>query len=118
MLETLIGTILLNLFTPVSEAVEPIIILKNQIITAYSSSPDETWGDPTIMANNQKVFYGAVANNCLPFGTEVNIMGADFIVSDRKNKRYGCEWWDIWLPSKQEAINFGIWYNQEAIIHK
>ena len=92
-------------------------VLKRQIVTAYSSSLDETDDMPEIMANNKKVFYGAVANNCRKFGTEVNIMGADFIVSDRKNKRYGCEWWDLWLPSKKEALEFGIWRGQEVVIY-
>ncbi len=87
-------------------------MIKNQTITAYSSSIDETDDSPFIMANNKRVFYGAVANNCYDFGQVVNIMGYEFVVSDRKNSRYGCEWWDIWLPSKEEALKFGIWYNQ------
>lgn len=78
------------------------------IITAYSSSPDETWGDPFITASGQITRNGIVANNCLPFGTIVEINGVEFEVQDRKNARYGCEWFDIWQPSKQEALNFGI----------
>ncbi len=78
------------------------------ILTAYSSSPDETWGDPFITASGERVRTGVIANNCLPFGTIIEINGLYFEVLDRKNSRYGCEWIDIWKPSKQEAINFGI----------
>ncbi len=78
------------------------------ILTAYSSSIDETWGDPFVTASGQRVRDGVIANNCLPFGTLVEINGMYFEVLDRKNSRYGCEWFDIWKPSKQQALNFGI----------
>ncbi len=78
------------------------------ILTAYSSSIDETWGDPFITASGERVRDGVVANNCLPFGTIVEINGSYFEVLDRKNKRYSCEWFDIWQPSKENALNFGI----------
>ncbi len=86
------------------------------IITAYSSSLDETWGDPFVTASGERVRNGIVANNCLPFGTLVKINGEYFEVLDRKNSRYGCEWFDIWKPSKQEAINFGIREIQAKIL--
>ena len=78
------------------------------ILTAYSSSIDETWGDPYITASGERVRDGVIANNCLPFGTIVEIKGMYFEVLDRKNSRYGCEWFDIWQSSKQNALNFGI----------
>ncbi len=92
---------------PFSPQKEPVKKL-SAILTAYSSSYDETWGDPFITASGQRVRTGVIANNCLPFGTMVEINGMYFEVLDRKNSRYGCEWFDIWKPSKQEAINFGI----------
>ena len=78
------------------------------ILTAYSSSFDETWGDPFITASGERTRDGIVANNCLPFGTIVEIDGMYFEVLDRKNSRYGCEWFDIWQPSKEAALKFGI----------
>lgn len=36
-----------------------------------------------------------VANNCLPFGTEVVIRGDVYEVQDRMNSRYNCEAFDI-----------------------
>lgn len=80
----------------------------NVILTAYSSSHDETWGDPLVTASGEIARNGVVANNCLPFGTIVEINGMHFEVLDRKNSRYGCEWFDIWQPSKRDALNFGI----------
>ncbi len=93
-----------DIFVPEKESTKKMSV----ILTAYSSSPDETWGDPFITASGQRVRDGIIANNCLPFGTIVNINGMYFEVLDRKNSRYGCEWFDIWKPSKQAAINFGI----------
>ena len=86
---------------------EPAVII-NAILTAYSSSEDETDEDPWTAADGSRPRYGIVANNCLPFGEPVKIANEVFIVRDRKNKRYGCEWFDIWMPSKDQALNFGI----------
>ncbi|MDD5606770.1 MAG: hypothetical protein PHN37_02845, partial [Candidatus Pacebacteria bacterium] len=56
-----------DIFFPQKEPVKKLYV----ILTAYSSSYDETWGDPFITASGQEVRYGIVANNCLPFGTIV-----------------------------------------------
>lgn len=77
-------------------------------VTAYTSDPNETDDTPYITASNQKVRKGIVANNCLAFGTKVEIDGQEYEVQDRKNKRYGCGWYDIWFASKKEALEFGI----------
>ena len=92
-----------SIYTPEPENKKVVAIL-----TAYSSSIDETWGDPHITASGERVRDGIIANNCLPFGTIVEIDGLYFEVLDRKNERYSCEWFDIWQPSKQDALNFGI----------
>ena len=86
------------------------------VITAYSSSWDETTGIPgvagTITASGKKVANGIVANNKLPFGTKIRIpsLYGDkiFVVEDRMNKRMGEYRFDIWMPSKQEAKIFGV----------
>jgi 3D (Asp-Asp-Asp) domain-containing protein len=82
------------------------------MITAYSSSPDETDDTPFITASNKYVRDGIIANNLLPFGTKVRIpaLYGDkiFVVEDRMHKRKPNHQFDIWFPSKQLAINFGV----------
>lgn len=80
-------------------------------MTAYSSTVDQTDSTPFITASGTHVHWGTVAANFLPFGTKIKIpeMYGDqiFIVEDRMNKRY----WhkvDIWMPTRQDALNFGI----------
>lgn len=80
---------------------------------AYSSTPDQTNGDPFITASGQRVADGIVANNCLPFGTEVKIHGKIYRVQDRMAARYGCNSFDVWHPTRQSAIQFG---KQTAIV--
>lgn len=81
-------------------------------VTAYSSSQDETDGDPFTMANGRQVYFGAVASNNYPFGTLVRfpeIFGERiFRVEDRMNARYkGVPIIDVWFPSKKAAKQFG-----------
>lgn len=80
-------------------------------VTAYSSTPEETWGDPFITASGERVRDGIIAANFLPFGTKVQMpeLFGDkiFTVKDRMARRK-TNFVDIWMPSKQEAINFGI----------
>ena len=80
-------------------------------LTAYSSTPDQTDSTPFITASNTRVKWGTVAANFLPFQTKIRIPGMFgdkvFVVEDRMNKRY----WhrvDVWMPTRQEAINFGL----------
>ncbi len=80
---------------------------------AYSSTPDQTNGDPFITASGQRVTDGIVANNCLPFGTEVKINGKMYRVQDRMAARYGCSSFDVWHPTRQSAIQFG---KQTAVV--
>ncbi len=81
------------------------------VVTAYSSTPWETDGDPYITASGNWVREGIVANNMLPFGTKVRIpeVFGDkvFVVEDRMNWRKGYYHIDIWFPSYWEALNFG-----------
>ena len=83
-------------------------------VTGYSSSYDETDDTPYITASGDWVHMGTVATNFLPIGTKIKIPSLFgnqvFIVKDRMNKRYYYRV-DIWFPSKEEAINFGIHYN-------
>lgn len=76
-------------------------------VSAYSSTPDQTSGNPFITASGQRVHHGVVANNCLEFGTEVEIQGIVYAVWDRLNSRYGCEVFDIWMETREEANDWG-----------
>lgn len=79
-------------------------------ITAYSSSVDETDDTPFTTAMNSRVRDGVIAANFLPFRTRVRIpsLFGDkiFVVEDRMHTK-NANVVDIWMPSKQTAIQFG-----------
>ena len=81
------------------------------VVTAYSSSVDETDDTPFITASGKNVEDGIVANNLLAFGTRVRIpefFGEKiFVVQDRMNQRKSFYQFDIWMPSKEQALHFG-----------
>ena len=76
-------------------------------ITAYSSTVEQTDDTPFITASGERVREGIIANNCLSFGELIEIDGEIFEVQDRMSKRYGCEYFDIWMENKELAINWG-----------
>lgn len=82
------------------------------IISAYSSEEGQTDDTPLITANGTLVKDGVVANNMLPFGTKIKIPGLYgnkiFTVADRMHPRKGNYKVDIWFPTREEAINFGV----------
>lgn len=82
------------------------------VITAYSSTPDQTDDDPFITASGKTVGDGIVANNMLPFGTKIRIpkLYGDkiFIVQDRMSRKKSNYHFDIWMPDRQSALNFGV----------
>jgi 3D (Asp-Asp-Asp) domain-containing protein len=76
-------------------------------VTAYSSSPDETWGDPLITASGRRVFDGLVAcPRALPFGTKVRIEDRTYQCYDRLHRKYD-DRFDIWMSTKNAALEFG-----------
>lgn len=81
------------------------------IITAYSSTPEETDETPFITASGTAVRDGIVANNLLPFGSKVRIpaLYGDkiFVVEDRMHSRKGNYHLDIWFSDSNEAKSFG-----------
>ncbi len=79
------------------------------IVTAYTSSVDETDDNPWETASGTKPGPGTIACPAkLPFGTIVEIDGQFFTCEDRMNKRYReTEHYDVWLGSKEEAMNWG-----------
>jgi len=82
------------------------------VITAYSSTPEQTDDTPFITASGKTTKDGIIANNYLPFGTKIKIpelYGEKvFIVEDRMSWRKGNYHFDVWFPSYQEAKNFGV----------
>ncbi|MCX6760821.1 MAG: 3D domain-containing protein [Candidatus Nealsonbacteria bacterium] len=82
------------------------------VITAYSSTPEQTDDTPFITASGKTTKDGIIANNYLPFGTKIKIpelYGEKvFVVEDRMSWKKGNYHFDIWFPSYQEAKNFGV----------
>lgn len=81
------------------------------MVSAYSSTPDQTDDSPFIMASGRHVYNGAIAANFLPLGSKVrfpDLYGDKvFTVEDRMNKRYQYKM-DIWMETRQQALNFGL----------
>lgn len=81
--------------------------------TAYSSTRDQTDATPFTTAWQTPVRDGIVALNFLPKGSMVRFPDQFgdkiFIVEDRMNVRYPYRA-DIWMPTREEAIQFGIKY--------
>jgi len=87
-------------------------IVKNKklvLVTAYSSTVDQTDSTPFITASGTHVHDGTIAANFLKFGTKVkfpSLYGDKiFTVEDRMKSNYKV---DIWFPTRQEAKNFGV----------
>ena len=82
------------------------------VVTAYSSTPDQTDDTPFITASGKHVAENIIANNMLPFGTKIKIpeLYGDkvFIVGDRMNKSKSNYHIDLWMPSRVLAVNFGV----------
>lgn len=86
--------------------------LLKAVVTAYSSSPDETKPDnPYITASGVYVRPGVAASNFLPIGTKLRFPKLFpeqiFVIEDRMSKRYNNRI-DIWMPSKTKALDFGL----------
>ena len=81
------------------------------IITAYSSTPDQTDDTPFITASGKHVAEEFIANNRFPFGTKIRIPAlfgdTVFTVQDRMHPRMGKDHVDIWFPEYIQAKNFG-----------
>ena len=96
----------------------PLIIggdsIMSVILTAYSSTPDQTDSTPFITASNTRTRDGVIAANFLAFGTKVKIPGIFgdkvFTVEDRMAKKHDGKI-DIWFPERVLAKRFGV---QEA----
>ena len=83
----------------------------NVIVTAYSSTPDQTDDTPFITTSGNWVRDGIVATNLLPMGTKIKITEVYgdrmLVVDDRMHPRKKMNV-DIWFSSYVEAKNFGV----------
>lgn len=83
------------------------------LVTAYSSTPDQTDDTPFITASGSTVRRGVVAANFLRFGTQVRLpeyFGNDvFVVEDRMHERFSNRL-DIWMESRAAARAWGVRY--------
>lgn len=94
------------------------------VLTAYSSTKDQTDSSPCITATGFNVCKhnkeNIIAANFLPFGTKVRIpeLYGDkvFIVQDRMNKRYS-QRVDIWMKTRSKAKNFGVKRAKIEVVH-
>ncbi|MDO8585128.1 MAG: hypothetical protein Q7R85_03355 [bacterium] len=81
------------------------------VITAYSSTPDQTDDTPFITASGYHVTDGVVAANFLPMHTRIMIPklfgNKIFVVKDRMHRRFS-DRVDIWFPDRASAKNFGL----------
>jgi 3D (Asp-Asp-Asp) domain-containing protein len=89
--------------TPKIEEVKPL----TGEFSAYTAEVGQTDNDPFTMASGKKVYVGAIANNCLDFGTTVQVNGYSYTVEDRMNSRYNCNHFDIYMTDYNDAIAFG-----------
>lgn len=80
------------------------------VVTAYSSTIDQTDSDPFITAAGTLVREGIVATNILPFGTKIKLPeffgDRIFVVEDRMSWKKGYHI-DIWFPNREDALEFG-----------
>lgn len=89
------------------------------ILTAYSSTVDQTDDTPFTTASNTTVRDGVVASNFLAFGTKVQIpsLFGDkvFTVEDRMAKKHNDKI-DVWFSERHSAKQFGIIKDVEVVI--
>lgn len=77
------------------------------VVTAYSSSKEETDETPLIMANGENVRPGVLAcPRKFKFGTKFLIGGRVYECTDRMHKKYDSRF-DVWMESREKALRFG-----------
>ncbi len=79
------------------------------IVTAYNNHPNQTWGDPNLMASGRLVYEGAVAcPTWLSFGTIVEIQGNQYICEDRLAARFrNGNYFDLFMFDYHQAREWG-----------
>jgi 3D (Asp-Asp-Asp) domain-containing protein len=103
----LIGLFLMGCAEAVSENRSLPVSENSAIFTAYNAEVAQTDDTPHITASGHHVNERFVANNCLPFGTKIQVNDQVYEVQDRMHKRHGCDKFDIFMWDYQKAVNFG-----------
>ncbi len=109
----------------IAKKVTPKAPIGDVVLTAYSSTIDQTDSSPCITATGFNVCKhnkeNIIAANFLPFGTKVRIpeLYGDkvFIVQDRMNKRYSSRV-DIWMKTRGKAKQFGVKRAKIEVVHE
>lgn len=88
------------------------------VVTAYTSSVDETDADPFITASGKETRRGVIAcPSKLSFGTVVEFEGNEYICEDRMNRRYReQDRFDVWVPHKSEAYAWGLKQGEIVVV--
>lgn len=100
----------------------PVIVERrvHVLVSAYSSTPAETDRDPFTTASGTKVHDGVVAMNGIAFGTKIRIPDEFgdkvFVVEDRMHPRYSSRFLDLWMPTRDQAIEWGVRWTTVEII--
>ncbi|MFH1112032.1 MAG: hypothetical protein V1712_03095 [Patescibacteria group bacterium] len=83
------------------------------VVTAYSSTIDQTDDTPFITASGEVVHDGIVGANWLPLGAQIRIPeyfgDKVFVVEDRMNERFSRRV-DIWMLTREQAEAWGLQY--------
>lgn len=112
-----------NSLLPASNLPQPLVVQNMEVlVTAYSSSPEETDNTPFLTAAGTPTRSGVIASNLLPFGTKLRlpeVFGDKiFVVEDRMNRSKHRYQMDVWFASKEEALNFGVQTTRAEIIEE
>lgn len=99
------------------EKVETVEEWEKAEFSAYTASVDETDDSPLIMASGKIVYIGAIAcPRHIKLGTVIELKsGVRYTCEDRMNIRYKNNF-DIFMPSKGEALDFGRKYLEYKVI--
>ena len=89
----------------------------NAEITAYTASAEECGNDLGITANGEEVQRGFVAaDSSIPFGTILYIDGIGRVVVKDRGGAISRNRIDIYMETKDEAVNFGRQYRKVFFI--
>ncbi len=91
-------------------------------VSGYSSTPDQTWGDPFTTATGTTVHWGTIAVDPrhIPYGCRLKIdafPNTVFVAEDTGGAILG--YWnriDIWFPSRNAALDWGRQYRSVTVV--
>lgn len=78
------------------------------LVTGYSSTPDQCWGDPFTTASGTRVHKGTMACPVqYSFGTEIEIEGMGIFVCEDRGGAINGNHFDMWFESRGQALAWG-----------